>query len=85
MFENINNEIINISPRKDYSIRKISGLICQIAGVDKKAIRYDEFKYVGVKRKILDNKKMLDILPNFKFTSIKDGLTKTILRYENKL
>ena len=85
LFENINNEIINISPSKDYSIRKIAGLICEIAGVDKKIIRYDESKYVGVKRKILDNKKMLDILPNFKFTSIKDGLTKTILRYENKL
>ena len=85
LFENINNEIINISTGKDYSMSEFSELICNIININKKIIRYDESKYVGVKRKILDNRKMLNILPKFKLTPIREGLEKTIKWLESEL
>lgn len=74
----LENDLINIGAGHDHSIREFAEMICEIAGVDPAAVKYDTSKYVGAKSKILLNDKIDKLLPNRKRTPLKEGLEKTI-------
>jgi GDP-L-fucose synthase len=70
-------EPINISPGVDYSLSDIVNAIVKILDHDIEII-YDTTKPDGQLTKRTDNTKMNKYLPNFKFTPLEIGLTKTI-------
>lgn len=78
------DEPINIGPGVGISIKKLNKLIKKIVGYRGK-IKWDKSWPDGTPKKIMDNSKLLSIFPDIKFTSLKDGLKKTIEWYmENK-
>tara|TARA_Y100000588_G_C14141416_1_gene876244 strand:+ start:223 stop:1137 length:915 start_codon:yes stop_codon:yes gene_type:complete len=72
------NDLINIGAGEDYSIREFAQIICDKLEVDSSKIIYDEEQYVGAKSKVLDTKKLNNLIPNFKQVPLKDGLDLTI-------
>ena len=78
------DEPINIGPGTGISIKKLNKLIKKLVGYRGK-IKWDKSWPDGTLKKIMDNNKLLSIFPDIKFTSLKDGLKKTIEWYmENK-
>lgn len=75
------NKLINVSSGKEHSIRYFAEQICKEIGYDFSEIEYDTSRYVGAKSKSLSNEKLLSLLPEHKFTSLEDGLKKTIEWY----
>ena len=74
----LSNDSINIGVGKEYSIRDLAGRICDITGYDFRKIKFDETKYVGAKSKCLDITKLRNLIPNYKFKGLEDGLRETI-------
>lgn len=73
-----NNEIVNLSSGQEYSIREYAQTICDIVDYDFNLIEWDTNAFVGS-----PNKKLINTyLQNYKFTSLKEGLTETIKYYE---
>ncbi len=72
------NQLINIGPGKEHSIRDFAQTICDHIGYDSKLIEYDSSKFVGVKSKYFNNQKLQSLLPDFEFTPLKEGLRGTI-------
>lgn len=68
---NINNDIINVSTGKGLSINELF-IILKDKNKYKMAPLYDSARDGDIKVSILDNKKLLNYLPDFKFTNIKD-------------
>jgi GDP-L-fucose synthase len=81
----INNDLVNIGAGQDYSIKEFAEMICSIAGVDPSLIKYDTTRYVGAKSKTLSNKKLDELLPHKKRTSLRDGLQVTVEWMEKEL
>ncbi len=79
----LENEVLNIGTGNDNSIREFAGMVSKIIGYNDKEIFYDTAKYVGVRVKKIDTRKLLSILPNFQFTPLDIGLEKTINYYIN--
>jgi len=74
---NKNNDVINLSTGNDYSIKDYAKTICNIVNYDFDKIEFDTTQFVGAQSKRIKNTKNKD----FKFTNIKDGLSKTIEYY----
>ena len=74
-------EVVNLSSGIEHSIHDYAKIICDIVGYDSSNINYDITKFVGSKSKNLVN----TFLNDYKFTSIKEGLKKTIDYYENSI
>lgn len=74
----IDNDLLNMGAGKEYPIKEFAKLICEKVGYDFKKIKYDTSKYVGAKSKCLDIKKLNKLAPDLKYTTLKDGLEKTI-------
>lgn len=72
------NELINIGGGEEYTIRNFAEIISKIVDYDSSKIQYDVSKYVGAKEKFLITDKLKKLMPNFKNTSLNDGLKKTI-------
>lgn len=72
------NELVNIGGGKEYTIREFADLICELAGYDRKLIRYDVARYVGAKSKVLVIDKLRRLMPSFRHTPLRDGLERTI-------
>jgi len=72
-------EIFNLSSGKTHTLREYAQAICDIVDYDSGKIIWDKDQFVGSPSKKLVNTH----LQEFKFTSLKKGLTKTIKYYEN--
>ena len=79
--EKYNNKILNISVEKGDTVRKIVETIQKIMKLENIEIRWDITKPTGISKKVLSNKRFLEIEPNYNFTNIEDGLKKTIEWY----
>jgi GDP-L-fucose synthase len=78
----LNNEIINVSSGKDYTIREFAEMICDIVEYPSNRIVYDETKFTGVNRKTLDITNLNNIINSeFKFTALNVGIKNTIDYY----
>jgi len=73
------NKIVNLSSGKAYSLKEYAQTICDIVGYDFNLIEWDVTEFVGSRSKNLINNQLYD----YKFTPLKDGLTKTIKYYNN--
>ena len=70
---------INVSTAKEVSICEIVEMILEYMGVkDTISIRWAPEKPTGSKRKVLSNKQLLEIAPDYHFTDIFEGLKKTL-------
>lgn len=74
------NEVINLSTGKDFSIREYAKMICDIVDYDFEKVVFDVTKFVGAREKKLVVKK----LSNFTFTEPHIGLGRTIDFYKNE-
>ncbi len=72
------NELVNIGAGKEFSIREFAKMICDQVGYDFDKIEFDTSRYVGAKSKCLDVEKLKGMLPGYKMTPLKDGLSKTV-------
>lgn len=66
-------ESFNVAPNFNYSINEMAQIALEVTGKDYKIV-YDNPELDGQYRKDVSNKKLLKILPNFKFTDLKEGL-----------
>lgn len=71
------NENIIISTSEEYSIKDIADMIASYFDYSH-MLKFDTSKSDGQLKKTADNSKFKDLLPNFEFTDLKIGLTKTI-------
>jgi len=71
------NEVINLSPGYDYSIKEYASLISKIIDYDFNLIQFDITGYVGAFQKKFINNKLKEV----KFTDLEIGLKKTIEYY----
>lgn len=80
------NKIFNLGCGEDHSIKEFAKIVSDIIGYDYKKIIYNQDKFVGVHRKILDISNLSSSLPlNFKFTNLTDGIKNTHEFYINKI
>jgi GDP-L-fucose synthase len=79
----INNQIVNVGSKKDYSIREFAKIISKIIGYNDKDIIYDVNKYVGVNKKKLNILKIKKIIPSYekRLIDIKIGIKEVINWY----
>ena len=73
-FLNAENEIFNLGGGKDHSINDFAKYVCEGFEFDYNLIERDLSKYVGVKSKLLDIKKIAE----YNMTSLDKGLKETI-------
>jgi GDP-L-fucose synthase len=73
-------EIVNLSSGHEYSIKEYAKTICGIVDYDFNLIEWDTTAFVGSPNKKLINTHLQD----YKFTSLIEGLTKTIKYYETR-
>ena len=78
LYNKIDNHTINVSSKNNKNIKNYANVICNKLDYDFKKIKFDKTKFVGVKNRSINNKFLLKILEDFKFTSIEDGIEKTI-------
>ena len=71
--------MFNLSSGNTYTLKEYAQVICDIVGFDSKEIIWDEDQFVGSPSKKLVNTH----LKEYKFTSLKEGLTQTIKYYED--
>lgn len=73
------NQIINIGTGIGYTIRDCAAIISKALDFDVNRIAYDiNAPYIGTGRRVLDNKKLRKEIENYKFTSLEEGVCKTI-------
>ena len=79
----IDNDIVdnfNVAPEYVYSIEEITKIGMESCGKGDLEIVYDNTKPDGQYRKDVDSSKLLSIMDDFKFTTLKDGIGKV---YDN--
>ena len=79
------NEIINIGPGFDFTIKNWAKIICDIENFDFKNIIFNKNKYTGARSKKMSVKKLKTILPNYKNLDLIVGLKQTINGIKKKL
>jgi nucleoside-diphosphate-sugar epimerase len=75
-------QLISLVPNEEYSIRELAETVADLVGV--KGITFDETKADGQFRKTMKNTLLISKLKNFKFTSLREGLSETIKNYANE-
>lgn len=75
-----NLQVCNLSSGQDYSIRDYAQTICNIVGYDFDTIKFDTNQFVGSLSKKMINTHLTD----FQFTSLEEGLRKTIEYYVSR-
>jgi GDP-L-fucose synthase len=78
LVESENNQIFNIGAGVEYSIREFAEMICKEVGYPFDHVTFDLDRYVGAKSKCLSILKAQESTPEYKLTSLKVGLKKTI-------
>jgi GDP-L-fucose synthase len=76
--EILTNDIANLGTGDDHSIREFASVICDVVGYDQSAIRYDTDAHVGARSKVLNISKLRKLLPELRYTSLHDGVAKTV-------
>ena len=76
--------VLNLGVGHEFTIREYANTISTVIGYDPTKIIYDESKYVGVRSKKLETDKLVNLYPDVRFTSLNEGLIKTIEYYINK-
>ena len=77
------NQPINVATGVQVSIREIAELIREKMELNNIEILWDKNKPTGAKSRELDASLLMNISPDLKFTSISDGIEKTISWYRN--
>jgi nucleoside-diphosphate-sugar epimerase len=75
----IDNNIVdnfNVAPEYVYSIEEITKIGMESCGKGDLEIVYDNTKPDGQYRKDVDSSKLLSIMDDFKFTTLKDGISR---------
>ena len=75
-----NLQLCNLSSGQDYSIREYAQIICNIVDYDFNNIKFDTNQFVGSLSKKMINTHLSD----FQFTTLEDGLRKTIEYYVSR-
>lgn len=75
--------MIALVPEQEHTIFELAQTICEVSEVNK-GIELDTTKADGQYRKTMGNKIMRDKLPNFAFTSLKEGLRETVQDYRKE-
>lgn len=73
----VDNDIysnLNIAPEKSFSIDELAKIALNVTGNSNLKIIYDTTKPNGQYRKDISSKKLLQIIPNYKFTSLEEGI-----------
>ena len=70
-------ENIYICCNDEVTIKTMVEKLCNSMNIDTNRICFDTTKSDGCMRKTVTNKKLLNLYPNFKFTSMEDGLRET--------
>lgn len=75
--KSIINGVYNVCIENEYTIKEIVSLIARIMDFDEKRIVYNKNYSDGIIKKTVSNEKLINIIPNIKFTSIHKGLELT--------
>lgn len=76
--ENTENTTINISSGKDFSIRELVGMLCNIIDFPESEVDYDTNGFVGAENKNLDIARLQSLIPERKSTDLTDALRMTV-------
>lgn len=71
------NELINISNNEEYSIKHYTEKIGENVGINISNIHWDKTKSDGCFKKTVSNELFKELVPDYKFTVIEDGLNET--------
>ena len=83
----IDNDIVdnfNVAPKEVYSIDEISQIGKKACGRAELVVNYDNTKPDGQFRKDVDSSKLLEVLKDFKFTTLRDGIEQTYDKIKGK-
>ena len=83
--ERIKDGVINICDSKEYSIKEIVDKLVEYTHISPDLIKYDTNHSDGILKKTVSNRKLLAYYPDFKFTSIDQGLLKTVSWFRKQL
>jgi GDP-L-fucose synthase len=72
--KNTFNESFNLGTNQDYTIREFAQLICDIVDYDFNKIVFNENKFTGVRKKLLDSSKAINILSNYQISNLQSTL-----------
>ena len=74
----IKSGLYNICGENEYKIREVVRIVAQILDFDMDRIYFNDNYSDGILKKSVSNVKLRDILPDYKFTNLYDGLLITI-------
>lgn len=80
--KNLNQSNIIIAPEKEHSIKEVAKIIKESFNL-KKNIRFDDKYSNGQYKKTASNKKLLKLVPEFRFTDLGYGIRETISWFVN--
>jgi GDP-L-fucose synthase len=72
--KNTFNESFNLGSNQDYTIREFAQLICDIVDYDFDKIVFNESKFTGVRKKLLDSSKAINLLSNYQISNLQSTL-----------
>ena len=75
--------ILSVDEKDEISIRDVAYMIASAFDIDENRIVFDETKSDGQFRKTASNKKLRNLLPEYKFTELKKGIYKTCKWFED--
>lgn len=75
------NDTLNLGSGQGHTIRQYAEMICEILGYDPSQIQYDTTRYTGNPKKVFNTSKVQRLFPRLSFTSIQEGLQRTIAYY----
>ena len=79
------NQVFNLGSGEDHSINTFAKYVCESYNYDYNLVEHDLTKYVGVKSKSLDTRKVSDYFDGkYIKTSLKDGIKESVHWYLNK-
>ena len=84
MLDNDIVENFNTAPKEVYTINEIANIAKKSCLKENLVVNYDKTKHDGQFRKDVDSSKLLSVLGDFKFTSLKDGIELTYFKIKNK-
>jgi len=76
--DDVSNENVNLGSGEEHTIRSFAMIVCELTGVDFGSVEFDLSGYVGAKSKVLKIDKLRSLIGDPKFTSLKDGLKRTV-------
>jgi GDP-L-fucose synthase len=81
------NEVFNLGSGQDYTINEFAQKVCEIYEYDFESLAHDMTKYVGVREKKIDTKKVMRYLggKDFLKTSLEKGLERSIKYFKENV